>query len=190
MPMSHAKPARHVHPVHAPMPARSCPYTDDDAHALAHDAHGRDAHAHAHDAHGHDAHAHAQVKAASWLGPAACALLNEATGSLRLAVLSALVFYLPSMLVMLVTDFDAARHEALLPHLSTAEPTTHQQAMGQTGVSHGVQPPRRSPPSSLVDGALAGARMRLLPDADRDGGTDAAPLVSSTQAHPGYGTAG
>lgn len=56
------------------------------------------------------------------MGPLTSALINEATGSLRLAILAALFFYLPSLLVMAATDFDAARAEATLPSPRAASP--------------------------------------------------------------------
>merc|ERR1712185_714306 len=48
------------------------------------------------------------IKAFSWVGPLACAVLNELTGSLRMAILSALAFYVPAIVVLGLTDFDEA----------------------------------------------------------------------------------
>lgn len=52
------------------------------------------------------------VKALCWLGPFVDAALNELSGSLRVAVLGSLLFYLPSLFVMGRVDFEAARREA------------------------------------------------------------------------------
>jgi MFS-type transporter involved in bile tolerance (Atg22 family) len=52
------------------------------------------------------------IKASSWLGPLLCTVLNEITGSLRVAVLSALAFYLPAIVILGCTDFEEARREA------------------------------------------------------------------------------
>ena len=52
------------------------------------------------------------IKACCWLGPFVDAALNELSGSLRVAVLGSLLFYIPSLLVMGRVDVDAARREA------------------------------------------------------------------------------
>lgn len=52
------------------------------------------------------------IKACSWMGPLVQAMLNELTGSLRLAVLSALAFYVPAVVCLGMTDFEEAKREA------------------------------------------------------------------------------
>ena len=52
------------------------------------------------------------VKLTSWIGPMLCTVVNEATQSLRTAVLTSLVFYVPALLVMTTTDFAKARCDA------------------------------------------------------------------------------
>jgi hypothetical protein len=100
------------------------------------------------------------IKASSWLGPLATAVLNEMTGSLRLAILSALVFYLPSLLIMAITDFDAAREEAAVASASI---------QARAALSTAEQPRAASKPVG------EGAREHLLPKAE-----DAAQLSYGT----------
>jgi UMF1 family MFS transporter len=52
------------------------------------------------------------IKSVAWVPPVAVSLLNEATGSLRVASLAHLAFYLPALLVLLGCDFEAAQEEA------------------------------------------------------------------------------
>ena len=73
------------------------------------------------------------------------ALINEMTGSLRLAILSALLFYVPSLLAMAATDFDAARTEALTSPRA-AEPARQpppgqrERLLGGVAGSYGTMP--------------------------------------------------
>ena len=77
------------------------------------------------------------IKATSWLGPLACTVLNELTGSLRVAVLSALAFYLPAIAILGCTDFDEARREA-----EAASHTPRVQSMSSTA-SRSTAAPRK-----------------------------------------------
>ena len=89
------------------------------------------------------------IKAFSWVGPLACGVLNEVTGSLRTAILSALLFYVPAIVVLAFTDFDEAQREAEAASHTPRQkggPMTAGAPTEQSGVLH-----------------HAGARERLLP---------------------------
>ena len=85
------------------------------------------------------------IKLFSWLGPLACAVLNEFTHSLRTAVLSALVFYVPAILVLASSDFEEAKREA--------EAASHTPRFGR--------PSKEGPQENAV--LVEGPRERLLP---------------------------
>ena len=89
------------------------------------------------------------IKAFSWVGPLACAILNEATGSLRTAILSALAFYIPAILVLGLSDFDEAKREA---EAASLPPRTGSTPSGAAAAAH---------PDHTV--LRAGPRERLLP---------------------------
>ena len=89
------------------------------------------------------------IKAFSWVGPLACAILNEATGSLRTAILSALAFYIPAILVLGLSDFDEAKREA---EAASIPPRTGSTPSGAAEAAH---------PDHTV--LVAGPRERLLP---------------------------
>ena len=85
------------------------------------------------------------IKAFSWMGPLACAVLNELTGSLRLAVLSALTFYVPAVLCLMITDFDEAKREAEVVEHTPRQPRRPLQPSSSTTLIPGVPaavPPR------------------------------------------------
>ena len=101
------------------------------------------------------------IKAFSWVGPLACAVLNEATGSLRTAILSALIFYIPAILVLATTDFDEAQREA-------------------EAASHTPRVKGGRPSGAQRGGALnAGPHERLLPPTATYGTTSSCPPVPS-----------
>eukprot|EP00908_Phaeocystis_cordata_P007221 Transcript_17861.p1 GENE.Transcript_17861~~Transcript_17861.p1 ORF type:complete len:529 (-),score=220.97 Transcript_17861:56-1540(-) len=52
------------------------------------------------------------IKALCWLGPLTVAALNQLSGSLRVALLASLLFYVPALVVMGSVDVDAGRREA------------------------------------------------------------------------------
>ena len=52
------------------------------------------------------------IKALCWLGPLAVAAANQLSGSLRVALLASLIFYVPALFVMCSVDVEAARREA------------------------------------------------------------------------------
>ena len=101
------------------------------------------------------------IKATSWLGPLATAVLNELTGSLRIAILSSLAFYATSLLVMAATDFGKARDEAVQASLQPAP-----------------SPPPRPPPVAV--------KQRAPPAGGRAGPRE--PLLVMREAEQGYGT--
>ena len=107
------------------------------------------------------------IKACSWVGPLACALINELTGSLRLAVLSALAFYVPSVVILLFTDFEEARREA-------------------EEASHTPRPPKmaHSPQARFLGGGGGGTAKHAGAAA-----SEAAPLGPASTV-VGYGTSG
>ena len=65
------------------------------------------------------------VKLTSWVGPLLTTLINEATKSLRTAVLSSMLFYVPALLVMSTTDFDTARAHAQADPADVAAQALH-----------------------------------------------------------------
>lgn len=108
------------------------------------------------------------IKAFSWLGPLACALINELTGSLRLAVLSALAFYLPAVAVLSCTDFAEAKREAVVAdprHGLMHGGPDHSSAQLEAGSGGGATSASKREDDLLRREVAAswGARERLLP---------------------------
>ena len=99
------------------------------------------------------------IKACSWMGPLLCALLNELTGSLRLAILSALVFYVPAVLCLALTDFEEAKREA-----EAASLPPRMTPLGLEGAApSGSAPPSDAKMATATSGApLAGPHEKLL----------------------------
>lgn len=106
------------------------------------------------------------IKALCWLGPFVDAVLNEVSGSLRVAVLGSLLFYVPSLVVMGRVDVEAARREA--EHAATLMPVAEgpnalddlaaavreewlgpaEAEVGGLGLGIGLQQPASTPPSA------------------------------------------
>ena len=98
------------------------------------------------------------IKGFSWLGPLACGVINELTGSLRTAVLSALIFYIPAVVMLWFTDFEEAKREAEAqshtPRGAAPSPNPHDRLLPPPGVTQG--PPRDSRETSAAKGYTYG----------------------------------
>ena len=95
------------------------------------------------------------IKACSWMGPLLCAMLNEATGSLRFAILSALVFYVPAVLCLATTDFEEAKREA---EVASLPPRLQSHSM----LGHPLNAKATASGAALSAGGAAGPHEKLL----------------------------